>query len=323
MDILKGIYKEFDWFIWGLVGLAFIWYLTGGTNSPDAHGGAYLKPPAPLDSGEAYGKYYAGSDGYGKTELDLPDYPSIFLRNASSDLSTFFISTKPVPKTPVASSLFAKNLAFDGTAGPKKDVDEEYVRVIASEKAKAPISISGFTLAGDSLDSSVAIPKAVNSLVLGTTGAKTDIVLAPGGRALISSERSPIGTSFRANMCTGYLDQFQTYTPALRDDCPEPAEELAHVGLDSDQTCKDFVEKLPRCRIYQGTYPSNISASCKAFIVNKLNYNACAIDHRNDANYLKDEWRVFLDQPKELWDDKSDIIRLLDDKGKTVDSLIY
>lgn len=323
MDILKGIYKEFDWFIWSLVGLAFIWYFTGGTQNPDARAGAYLKPPAPLDSGEAYGKYYAGSDGYGETKLDLPDYPSVFLRNASSELSTFFISTKPVQKSPVASSVFAKSLAFDGIAGPKRELTEEYVRIVANEKTTTNIAISGFTLAGEVLKSSVDIPKAVNSLILGTAGTKTDIILTPGGRALVSSDRSPVGTSFRANMCTGYLDQFQTYTPALIDECPEPVEELVRVGLDKDQTCVDFVETLPRCRIYQGTYPSDVSASCKAFVVNKLNYNACALDHKNDTDFLKNEWRVFLDQPRELWSDKSDIIRLIDTNGKTVNALVY
>lgn len=322
MDILKHLHQEFGWFIWGMVGLAFIWFFTGGAQSETAHQGAYLKPPAPLDSGEAYGKYYAGTDGRGETEVVLPPNPSVFIKNTESKIQNLFIRTSSTEKPQTTSGL-VKKLTFDGSAGAKNDAATEYIRIVANENISTPIAISGFRLAGNALDSTAYIPKATDSLILGVTGAKSSVTLPAGGRALIASGRSPIGTSFRENICTGYLDQFQTYTPALRKECPEPLDELSRAGLSSDSSCRNFVESLPRCRVYQGTLPAGLSGACKTFVTNKLTYNGCAYDHAKDKNFYKNEWRLFLDQSKELWRNKTETIQLIDDAGKTIDSLSY
>ena len=40
-----------------LVGLYFVWLFTGGPERETSRGGAFIKPPAPLDSGEVYQNY--------------------------------------------------------------------------------------------------------------------------------------------------------------------------------------------------------------------------------------------------------------------------
>ncbi len=85
-----GFHAEFGWFIWGIVALAVAWFWTGGLNSEKAREGAYLKPAAPVSTGEAYGKYYAGTDGAGEAKLDLPQGPSLFMKKTVSVIEGFF-----------------------------------------------------------------------------------------------------------------------------------------------------------------------------------------------------------------------------------------
>lgn len=323
MDILKGLHKEFGWFIWGLVGLGFVWFFTGGPDRAVSHQGQFLKPLAPVDTGEAYGNYYAGVPTNKKQTLDLPEDPSKLLEKAGDAIEDFFELANQA-KEIHTTSLVSQTIVLDGTAGAKnKSVNDEYLRIISSQSAKEPILISGLTLRGHVFGTKASLPKAANLVLTGITANKTDVLLPPNGRVIISSGRSPIGTSFRVNMCTGYLDQFQSYTPALFKECPIPTEELALYGPKHDTACVQFVEKLPRCKVYQGSFPSDIGASCKKFVVEKLNYNACAQNHRYDTNFFENEWRLFLEGSKELWGNKNEVIRLIDTKGKIIDAITY
>jgi hypothetical protein len=76
----KSLHKEFAWFIWPLVGIGLLWFFRGGPASPTAHEGQFIKPLAPLDSGEAYGKYYAGEPTAKTEKIDLPEAPTTIIR---------------------------------------------------------------------------------------------------------------------------------------------------------------------------------------------------------------------------------------------------
>lgn len=323
MEIITGIFKEFGWFVWGLIGIGIIWFLTGGLYSPSAHQGAYLKPPAPLDTGEVYGTYYEGNITPDNSTLDLPRKPGEIIRKVTASLEGFLEESK-VAEEIHSTSLLAKSIHFDGVAGAKeKEPVDEYIRIVSSERANGPVLLSGLTLQGRAYGTALRIPQAAELVIIGDTSRKSNVSLSPGGRALLTTARSPIGTSFRVNMCTGYLDQFQDYTPDLRKDCPSPEAELAKTELTGEKACVDFVKSLPRCRVYQGGFPSNLSSACKIFVSEKLNYNTCVAKHSKDADFYSNEWRIFLDQSKEIWDDKNEIIRLLDPKGKIIDAITY
>ncbi len=318
-----GLMDEFGWFVWGLVGIAAIWFFTGGPQRQSAHEGAYIKPLEPVNTGEVYGNYYEGTAGKPKQTINLPEAPADILKNAESGIKSFIEQVQEAERIHT-SSLLARRISFDGVAGAKNtSVNEEYLRIVASEYAKGTIMISDLLLRGIALNSYVLIPRASELPLAGVTTSKKIVSLPPGGRALISTGRSPIGTSFRVNMCTGYLDQFQKYTPDLRKDCPDPAADLKTAGLSSDSSCVDFVESLPRCRIYQGKFPSNLSTSCKAFVTEKLNYNSCALSHKDDDDFYSNEWRLFLEETKELWANKNEVIRLIDSKSDTIDAITY
>ncbi len=315
---------DFGWLIWGLVGIGIIWFLTGGAYSQSARGGAYLKPPAPLDTGEVYGTYYEGTPkSNDDTKLDLPRKPGEIIRKLTSGLLDLMKESE-TPEKINSSSPLSKSIRFDGVAGANESaVINEYIRIVSSDHAEAGVKISGLKLEGRSFESTVTIPQAVQLPVIGENSPKTDILLLPEGRALISTSKSPIGTSFRVNMCTGYLDQFQDYTPDLRKDCPSPEAELKKTELTGEKACVDFVRSLPRCRVYQGDLPSTISSACKVFVTEKLNYNSCVANYKKDTGFYTNEWRIFLDRNKEIWAQESETIKLLDSKEQIVDTITY
>ncbi len=322
MDILKGLHKEFAWLIWGLVGIGLIWFLTGGASDPDARQ-PYIKPLAPIDSGDTYGRTYFGGDPERQETLNLPEAPARVARTISASIISFFSQPRTAKEIhPVTRG--SGELRIDGIAGAAAtSPQDEYLRIIAESSAKAPLSLEGMTITGDARDIIKSIPTAADLLVLGTPYLKTAVSVPAEGRVLITSGRSPVGTSFRVNICSGYLDQFQSYTPDLRKDCPEPLDELKASGPYEEESCRKFVETIPRCRTYEETLPSDISPTCKAFVAETLNYNSCVYAHQKERGFLKNEWRLFLEETKELWRSRQEIIRLRDAKGEVLDAITF
>jgi hypothetical protein len=322
-EILVGMHKEFGWFIWGLVGLGFLWFFTGGPQRETAHQGQFLRPLAPVGTGEAYGNYYTGKPYNQKSVLDLPDEPEVVIKKAEEAVQNFFEQRKEAERIH-SNSMIAETIYFDGVAGAKNtSPDTEYIRIVASPDVKGTIPLSGLSLKSVALGTGAIIPQAANLPLSGVTVTKTNVSLPANGRALITTGRSPLGTSFRVNICTGYLDQFQDYTPTLIKECPNPSDELRMFGPGNEQECADFVAGLPRCRAFQGPLPSTLSNSCKTFIAERLTYNGCVFNHETDSNFFKNEWRLFLDKTKEAWAAKNEIIKLIDARAKIIDAITY
>ncbi len=320
----KGLHDEFGWFIYGLLGLGFLWFFSGGAEREIAKAGVYLKPLAPIDSGRAYGgSYLTERSGGSSSTLKLPTAPADVVRTAEEKLSNFFEEAEAVAKIHGV-SLLSKRVALDGVAGAQISAPHrEYIRIVLPYDAESSRTLTGLSVKSGSSGETVAIPDGTELPILGIPYNKSTITLAPGGRAIVSTGRSPIGTSFRINKCTGYLGQFQEYVPELRKDCPYPIDELKLVGPYEESSCRDFVSSLPRCATPRTTLPSTLSAACRSFIVEKLTYNSCALRHEGDADFYSREWRVFLGRTTELWKDKQEIMRLLDEKGVTLDALTY
>lgn len=324
MDLLKGFHGEFAWFIYGLVLLGVIWFFTGGTRNQSAHEGAYIKPPAPLDSGRAYGTYYDGNGQGQSGTLNLSRAPGDFLLKFESFIGSMFSQTGQPEKIGAIPLPPTKNIFFgDITQAKAGDSDKEFISIEADPSSRNQNVISGLILRGSGLNTSIIVPQAVNMLVLRTTFTRADVSLPPSGHAIITSGRSPVGTSFRVNKCTGYLDQFQNYFPSLDKNCPYPSDELKSYGPNGEAVCAEFVAKIPRCQIYQGAPPKTLSNTCVNFLAEKLNYNACVADHKNDSDFYSNEWRLFENQPNELWKNNNEIIRLMDNRGTVLDTVNY
>jgi len=293
-------------------GLGIAWLVTGGPERARMDRGAFLKPPAPLDSGEKYGEFGIGI----KTEVSKIQSG---LDKVSSELEEERVSGE-------FSKYEDKIVIEKKTTGPKKDsVDEEYVIISASRRNNENISIAGWQLESMISKKKIAIGGATPLFISGVINSEPAVSLAPKEKMIISTGLSPIGAYFKINKCTGYFEQFQNFKPTLVKDCPRSNDEFdrfANIPI-TDDVCEDFVDDIRKCEMTLDSFPIGTSNQCSEFISNTINYTGCVKNHRNDLDFIGSEWRVFLGRSEELWREKREVIRLLDNEGKVVDTFTY
>lgn len=201
----------------------------------------------------------------------------------------------------------------------------EYVELEAGWDNTAPIKISGWSIQSALTGVRAHIPRGAHPFSLGTINTQSDIYLDPGSTSIVSTGASPVGTSFRENICTGYLAGLQTFTPPLERACPASSDALPFTPENVrtyGESCYDFVHTIPSCT-FPANVPSDVSPACRIFLANNLSYNGCVQNHRHESGFARDSWRIYLNAGGELWRNSHDIIRLLDAEGRTVDMVSY
>jgi hypothetical protein len=201
----------------------------------------------------------------------------------------------------------------------------EYVEISVVQNASASVNLTGWILESEATYNAELIPKGTKVPISGIVNATEDIVLQPGERAIIISGESPVGASFRENKCIGYFSTFQKFSPPLPQNCPSASNELSSLygtPYIHDPDCIDYADTIPRCQIALAQ-PTNLSDTCQSFLVKYLNYNGCVAAHKNDTDFDGDTWRIYLGLTDPMWRTKHEIVKLLDDRGKTVDMFSY
>ena len=154
----------------------------------------------------------------------------------------------------------------------------------------------------------------------GQINSRQSIILESGSKVHIITGTSPIGANFQTNLCTGYLNQYNKFQPALRNECPRPEDEKTAQNLQDE--CIEFLEDLPRCQA-----PTNINATtlltCQNYANQEINYSKCVLNHRNDADFFKKEWYVYLGRSVGIWKEKKETITLKDSLGKIISTVTY
>ena len=209
------------------------------------------------------------------------------------------------------------------------DVSNEYIEILASPNNVQPVNISNWSIQSMISDEWIGIPQGTEKFVAGEVNELQDIYLRPGERAIISTAGSPVGVSFRVNRCAGFLSDTQSFTPKISTACippqnvlPPTIENIKEFG----DVCISFVENFNSCS-YLTTQNRNfdtLSQTCRDYIQPRLTYNYCSDTYSNDTNfYSPQEWRIFLNQDHTLWRKNYEIIRLLDDKHRTIDVINF
>lgn len=315
-----------------VVALVALWLISGGVSSITNTAKNLVNPV----------NFFTGSDTSGSSirlpwQIDAPRGPDI------SSLASGY-SDDPDGQTPEEyatayqelnaraielqtfgdPSPYAGTVSLRGSAVRERDAAREYVELSAS--GTMAINITGWSLQSAVSGLRVFLPPAASPFMLGTLNPVESVYLKPKETALIVSGPSPVGISFKENMCSGYLNEQQTFTPELSAACPAPSDLLVETP-DSlriyGTACFDYIDTIPQCRFPGTTYPSNVSAPCRTLLVNTLSYNGCVQANRYHPSFDRGEWRIFLNSRTELWDNSRDIIRLMDAQGRTVDIYSY
>ncbi len=194
------------------------------------------------------------------------------------------------------------------------------MEIHAASRNKKPLPISGWTLEGKTrLD--LEIGNASPLPYSGRLNREYPVLLKPGEKAVVITGKSPIGVSFRLNKCSGYLGQFQDFEPYIPKECPRAIDEDIPANL--DDSCLDYLERLPRCEIPGNLSETPLSPACREYLGRKINYNACVDAHKNNPDFYKPEWRIYLGRSARLWKAERETIILHDGNGKIIDWKSY
>lgn len=322
--------------IFMVIALAALWLITGGVGriSRAAHS---LGNPINLIVGNGTDTSYSIHLPWQPTELNLGEDISKY--GTSDGQSTSLTAEQIQNQTDDLQKQIndAKNF---GTPSPYKDkvqisdrespdgstALQEYIVVQASSGNTGPVLLSGWSLQSVLTGKRVPLPPASSVFVLGVVNPVTSVSLNPGQSAVVSTGASPVGVSFRENMCSGYLTQFQNFSPDIEQSCPDPKNTLSETPENLQRygaACFTYIESVDSCRFPGSILPSNLSAACKAFITTAYTYNGCVNTYQFRTDFRKNSWRLFLGSSAPLWNNDHDIIRLLDGEGRTVDVLKY
>ncbi|MCX6786245.1 MAG: hypothetical protein NTU85_00225 [Candidatus Kaiserbacteria bacterium] len=316
------------WFFIGIFVFIFvIWIAVGGPMHPISFTGPSLSQPSPLGNG-TYLQLPKASFGIGSSIVSLPGSSNgESVQNNSQNNTKTSASTIPNGTVFGLSSPYQNIVSVNHyvSSASSSNPSSEYVEMSIAQNASAPVNITGWILESEATYNAEIIPKGTEVPASGVVNAAEDIVLQPGERAIIISGESPVGASFRENKCIGYFSTFQKFSPSLPQNCPSASNELSSIYGASyihDPDCIDYVNTLPRCQIALAQ-STNLSDTCQSFLIKYLNYNGCVAAHKNDADFDGNTWRIYLGRTDPMWRIKHEIVKILDDRGKTVDMFSY
>ncbi len=279
--------SDLKWLIAVIILIWVVWAFTGGPSRYEATHGVFLKPPAPLSTGETYGQLP-------KIDLKIPDTLNVFLYGDKAVLGS---------KTDVRAT------------NPQK----EYFEIVG--RSDTPVNITGWRMVGKG-GASATIGQGVHTLLSGQINQESDIYLSKGERAIIISGNSPVGYSFKINLCSGYLAQFQDFTPNMSDACPSLAQEPLLKKYPLDSPCVEYINKMPLCATPTKTLPSSLSSVCREFVLTHASHNSCVEDNKNNSDFYSNKWMVYLNQENELWDAR-DTIKFYDKNSNLIGTYTY
>lgn len=222
-------------------------------------------------------------------------------------------------------SIYKDQITMRISGKASKDPKKEYATLEASAKNKTPIRITGFQFKSLSTNKTATVGQAVPLFFSQGNNVNQDVYLKPGEKAYIVTGMGDMNNiSFQVNMCSGYHTQFTSFTPSLRQQCPLAEDEKNTIPTSPvNDSCFDFIERFPRCKIQTKPLPANFTFECRNFILETMTYSSCVDLHKNDANFYSKEWRIFLGRSESLWKSKREAIVLLDQDGKTIDTVIF
>lgn len=322
------MHEDIKWFLGFLVVIGLLWFgahKARQLGTPSQSGGA---TSTPLESG-AFPTHGADMPYTPESQQVIPPTgvyrasPNNYYENPSPPLAppTSVYTQETPPPDPRFSPLYGRLFIRSVNPGYEGDSSTEYVIIQSSQGNAAPVSITGLTLQSAVTHIGAKIPKAWKLPYPGISGEGETVALPPGETAYIITGRSRNGLSFELNKCTGYLDRSQTFSPPLPLDCPAPVTEpLPRPPNALSEACYDYLATFSGCAIQEGELPENIryDGNCQAHLTNNIGYNQCIQYHKNEPDFFRGEWRLFLNRDGGLWRDHRETIELLDQNGKFI-----
>lgn len=307
-------------FFLGILFFFFIlWYASGGPTKPISFAGPYITPITDVGTVQ---------QGYNDTgALDSGQSIWADIMNLEDGIASLQKNAYDLRSFGEASPYRGQVTVSSAAGASATDPDQEYVVIRAS--GTVPVTISGWRVVSGATKNSARIPYGTELPRSNRVNDTLPIVLQPGDEAYITTGESPLGVSFKENMCTGYLGKNQGFFPTLQTSCPSALDEFERYYTGNklrDDACYQLVQQAAPCSVPRET--SRSSAACVALIDDHLTYTGCVATHQRDSRFPGTTWRIYLEyeddgDPEEFWKSTRDAVKLVDEQGLTVDLYTY
>lgn len=303
----SGVGSDFVYFLGIIIVIFAIWVASGGPERPISFAGPFLRPiTTTATTAQPYGDPNQFHSIQGTSWI--PTLGGSSNTNVSGDYSEY---------------RGAISLSRDTAGARSTKADTEYITIQTSYGLTSPVSLTGWKLVSSETGINATVPQGAELLRSGKVNTLSNITLRQGDQLIVSSGRSPVGVSFKENMCTGYLGERQPFTPSMYLSCPSLSGDYARFEDSDDYECMNYLRSFNACSTKPSYDSGNPSSSCEDFADEYGNYNGCVKAHENDSDFLSSVWRVYLGQKNDLWKNERETILLLDASGKTVDAISY
>ena len=200
-----------------------------------------------------------------------------------------------------------------------------YSRVLIYSRLKEgeTVNITGWKLKSNKGE--IVIPKAVEIYDPSGFTPTSDIILKPGNYVELYTLTSPLSRNLRLNKCIGYLGEIYNFQPIyLPSNCPTFSN--SEIRQLSGQ-CQSYIWSLSYCKtpdsgFYNSLPGTDEGNACRAFLQN-IGYGGCFRSHKGDADFLSNNWIVWLGQQDINLDSQHDYLRLYDTKGNLISEYSY
>ena len=251
-----------------------------------------------------------------------PPYPppvtSTPASSGTSGTTTIPASQIPAGFTLAQLSPYFKKITFSGTwAGS----GSSYGEISLSSNGLSPsstVDITGWEIKTNR--SGEYIPQAIDLYDPSGLAAESDIFLAQNQYVYIYSSPGPF--NLRLNECIGYIANSNKFTPSLPASCPYIDESaISKMGFTGE--CDSYIYSLGSCQVpdLNNAQISQSDDACRSYIENNFNYKACFNAHERDANFLSNQWWVWMGSSP--LDSYHDTVNLFDSNGLLVDQYTY
>lgn len=304
-----------------------LWLVSGGPTRPISFAGPYITPITDVDTVQ---EGYDDENGWINTTGNAirggigqaPQQIQQGIAGVESDLHR--LQGEAADARAFGSASPYRDQVSITSVAPGTDSKSEYVTIQLSPTASGSVTISGWRLRSDASGNGGIIPNGTEVPYSGVNPV-APIVLYPGDTATIATGDSPIGVSFRENMCVGYLGTRQSFNPPLWSMCPAPLDEFDRYYSGNklkDDRCYYYLQTQQQCTTVTRP-PSDLSSECDRVIDTYLSYSGCVATHRYESSFRGSSWRIYLERGGKLWKSSREAVKLLDQNGLTVDLYTY
>lgn len=182
--------------------------------------------------------------------------------------------------------------------------------------SEGTVNITGWLMKGNR--GNQYIPQAVSVYSPSGLTPQSDIYLKNGDVLTIYSTYGAMGVNLRMNKCIGYLANTNKFNPPLYQSCPylNRSEIINFTGQ-----CQNYILSLGSCQMPAANPPIPINDYACSQFLSKLNYGGCFESHRNDYDFLSNQWYAW--SGSQFLDFQHDRLLLFDRQGLLVTEYAY